>query len=181
MSQRSSLSSIPMVSTEKMPLQLVAWGPGSLSHWAIFVPYQVGYPNGILYHIGYEAKSSGFSCTATTRLSKHHFQVAKSGPNKSFTIPRAFATFAQVEDAATRVFEDYKRYNLVTRNCQNFALDILLRLHQLYPSSVPASAIQDVRRRGTISTFIASITRRDPVAYPESGDRPGNPNRYSID
>lgn len=79
-----------------------------------------------------------------------------------------------------KVYENYKIYNIFTRNCQLFGLDAFLRLHQLYPTSVPASAIRDTHRRGTISTFLALSIRGTPVVYSMSEDRLGDPNRYEI-
>ncbi|GAT21551.1 DDT domain protein [Aspergillus luchuensis] len=181
MSSPSSISLASIPEDRPLPLHIISWGHGSLSHWAIFLPYQMGGTKGILYHIGYEERRSFIACTTSSRLSKEPFRAPQSRPTRSSTIPGAFATFAQVEDAVNKVYEDYKIYNIFTRNCQLFVLDVFLRLHQLYPTSVPASAIRDIRRRGTISTLLALSIRGTPVAYPVSEDRLGNPNRYEID
>ncbi|PYI12546.1 hypothetical protein BO78DRAFT_381720 [Aspergillus sclerotiicarbonarius CBS 121057] len=173
----SRSSSIALDDNEPKPLHLVAWGSGSLSHWAIFVPDMLGSPDGMLFHIGVEAQSSGFAFTTDVRLACHPFKVAASGANRSFPIREARATSRQVDEAASYVYASYRRYNIVTRNCQNFALDVLLRLNQLNPSAVPAEAIQDVRSRGTISTVLASILRRTQLAYPAAPGQNRNQNR----
>lgn len=74
----SSLSSISLASIPEdwpLPLHIISWGHGSLSHWAIFLPYQVGGTKGILYHIGYEEHRCCIACTTSSRLSKEPFRA----------------------------------------------------------------------------------------------------------
>lgn len=104
---------------------MIAWGDGNLAHWAIFVPNRAGSPIGRIFHFGVEAQSSGMACMTTPQLLCHPFHVRRSGASHCFEIHAARVTIPQVEEAASTVFRTYT-YNIVTANCQNFAMDVLL-------------------------------------------------------
>ncbi|KAJ5083933.1 hypothetical protein NUU61_008512 [Penicillium alfredii] len=170
-SRSSTASSIVSNYAELPTIHMLAWGKGSLAHWALFVPNRPGSPIGRIIHIGVNANSSGFASTTVPEYQRHGFRVTGSAASRCFDIPDARATLAQVEEAARFVSDGYT-YNIATANCQNFAMDVLIRLNHLYPSTVTAAAIQQVRLRGTVSTFLARYTRRTPIAYPQSRSRP---------
>ncbi|GKZ33009.1 hypothetical protein AbraIFM66950_002721 [Aspergillus brasiliensis] len=146
-------------------LHVMAWGSDSLSHWALYLQDFETSPAGTLCHLQVEKKCDGLSITGRAQVSIESRNVYHTKPIRSFAIANASVTISQVEQAANYVFrkQGYERYNLFTRNCQNFAADVIQRLHESHPQTVPASAVRQVPRRGKIETVVASVFRRAPV------------------
>lgn len=93
------------------------------------------------------------------KLEIRDFMITATGARRCIELRGAEVSFYQLKDAAEYVYSEYK-YNIVTSNCQNFAVQILQRLDHLYPENVTSDTIRHVKSRGTISTYVARVTNR---------------------
>uniref|UniRef100_A0A1Y1MAD1 PPPDE domain-containing protein n=1 Tax=Photinus pyralis TaxID=7054 RepID=A0A1Y1MAD1_PHOPY len=204
--EHSSSTSPHEMQDDRLPLYRVAFEGERTAHWALFVPEQIGGHKGTLVHVGVEKearcgsnRTSGpednrksirgcnLASNHTGKVEKyalecHNFKMRGSGAESCFPIANAFVTLPQLRRAAEEVFKR-KSYNLLTNNCQHFCIDVVTYLHQIYPQSVPRSAVDDVLARAQGLTNISYMLRRTQLheeGTDEESDRGDRP-RFSID
>ena len=88
-------------------------------------------------HIGV----NGTRCSkGDAKLEIRDFVITASGARRCIELRGAEVSFCQLKDAAEHIYSEYK-YNIITSNCQNFAVQILQHLNQLYPENVSLDTI----------------------------------------
>lgn len=198
-SRSSSSSSIEPDQDTPRPLYRIAFEGESTAHWALFLPFD-GPPHteitarGTLVHIGVQ-KAPGKSGTERgshverRALRIHKFNQSTSSKQRLDPIrvtaqgPIVQITERQLRKAATAVFDrpDYN-YHALSNNCQHFCIHTVMELHKDLPRTVPITAVEDLRKKGTKLTTLTRLRDRLKDLTPDtSPNAPASGERFELD
>lgn len=186
-SRSRSVSTEPDQDTPR-PLYRIAFDGESTAHWALFLPW-AGPPHkamtgrGLLVHIGAQ-KAPGKSGTQRgSRVERHELRCQEfnqSTSSKKRLDPIGVqVSERQLKEAATEVFNrpEYN-YHALTNNCQHLCIHTVMELHRQWPVTVPITAVNNLKAKGTKLTTLTRLRDRlkdlTPGALPnapESGER----------
>jgi hypothetical protein len=168
----------PQRDSHPQSLYRIVWG-GKKGHWGLFLPDDDrDLTHGLLVHIGVESdKRLGGS----SRGKEHHtlmFEPIDVGHTRGAItrIKGARATTGMLQEAANATFIEGGGYNYVYNNCQHFCLNLIKKLHQLYPTLVTSEAVADAQSNATAATVASNavkaiIQRSGRALYSRSGKK----------
>lgn len=173
---------------QKIPhqLHLIRYSRKHACHWSLFLPSTEADPHtGIQVHVGSdkvskhpEKWSESRCCGPSTyvimidHFNKKAFEdeyierqenTERKPRDYRFTpIAGAFCTLEQFEQVANEVYKG-GTYNYAFNNCQHFCINVIKRLHKLYPASVTEKGLENIHSMQTSYTRVTTSSRQKLV------------------